>query len=54
MPQQLCTVSMLHASAEELRERRKRIALALDGHDPEEGYEWPEPEPRERVKVQGQ
>ncbi len=54
MPQRLCTVSMLHNSAEEVRERRKEIEAALDGHDPEEGYEWPDPEPRERVKAEGE
>ena len=52
MPEQHCAVSKPHGAAKQLKERLKEIEAVLCGRDPEEGYEWPEPEPRDKVTAE--
>ena len=50
MLEQHCVVSANQGTAKELKQRLKKIEAQLRGHDPDEGYEWPEP--RERGKAE--
>jgi hypothetical protein len=43
MPQQHCAIASQHESNRDLKERLKKFEAALRGHNPDEGYEWPEP-----------
>ena len=51
MQESHCAVPTPHSAAKDLKQRLKEIEAALRGHDPEEGYEWPEPERREKASA---